>query len=270
MAIRASTAMAIGETLTEAAPPAGLSGQPLYQQIAGDLRSRITGQEFAAGSYLPTEEKLCAHYQVSRFTIREALRQLQQEGLISRRRGAGTLIRHDGIRHDGAATPQAAPDDAAAATTMADSLQPGRFGGSTTLVADERLSQRLGCAAGSRWLVRSAVYAAPAALVEIYLSETLRSLAGQATPGQEPLWEQLERLGQPLGRVQVKVQSVTPNQSEARLLNVAALAPCLRITTLCHDLAGELLACATHLHPGHSFVYETDIPPGKAAYWRHQ
>ncbi|MGK2286578.1 GntR family transcriptional regulator [Pedomonas sp. V897] len=248
----------MSETLSEAAHIAELTGQPLYLQIAADLRARITSQEFAAGTYLPTEEKLCAHYQVSRFTIREALRQLQQEGLISRRRGAGTLIRHDGA----APAPVLDPQMSACPEPAPMLLQPGRFGGATTLAADERLAQRLGCAVGSRWAIRSAVCASPTMLVEIFLPERLKQLAGQIQPGHEPVWQQLKALGEPPGRVRMKAQSVTPHQSEARLLGVAALSPCLRITYACLDLRDELMACAVHLYPGHCYTYESDILSG--------
>ncbi len=246
----------MNEALAEQKDLRGLAGQPLYQKIADDLRSRIREREFTAGTYLPTEEKLCAHYQVSRFTIREALRQLQVEGLIARRRGAGTLI-----QHDRAAVPQ---DAAAPATdTETEQLASGRFGGSTTLVADERLAQRLGCTPGSRWLVKSAVAASsagtPSGLVEFYLGAPLKDIADQVQPGGAPLWEQLRTLGHTLGGVKMRVQSVTPVQTEARLLNVAALSPCLRITYVCRTPEGEALAIATHLHPGHSYAYETDL-----------
>lgn len=244
------------ETLAEETGLRRLTGQPLYQKIAADLRSRISEQEFTAGTYLPTEEKLCAHYQVSRFTIREALRQLQVEGLIARRRGAGTLV-----QYDRAAAQQAEAAQRSSGET--DQLAAGRFGGSTTLVADERLAQRLGCAPGSRWLVKSAVATSasgtPSGLVEFYLGMPLRDIADRLHPGSGPVWAQIRDLGHPVGPVQIRIQSVTPVQTEARLLNVAALSPCLRITYVCNNPEGEPLAIATHLHPGHSFAYETSL-----------
>lgn len=236
-----------------------LAGQPLYQKIAADLRSRIRGQEFAAGTYLPTEEKLCTHYRVSRFTIREALRQLQVEGLIARRRGAGTLIQHDQAAAQQSEAPQGSGVEA-------EQFFAGRFGGATSLLADDRLAQRLGCAPGSRWLVRSAVTTSasgmPTGLIEFYLAAPLKSVADRLHPGSGPIWEQLRALGHPIGPVQMRIQSVTPVQTEARLLNIAALSPCLRITYTVHDPDSELLVIATHLHPGHSFAYETSLGSG--------
>lgn len=248
--------VAVDETLAEETGLRQLAGQPLYQKIAADLRSRIREQEFAAGTYLPTEEKLCAHYRVSRFTIREALRQLQVEGLIARRRGAGTLIQHE----QAAAQPSEAPQSPRA---EAEQFISGRFGGATSLLADDRLAQRLGCAPGSRWLVRSTVTTSvsgiPTGLIEFYLGMPLKSIADRLHPGSGPIWEQLHELGHPVAPVKMRIQSVTPVQTEARLLNIAALSPCLRITYTCHSAEGEPLAIATHLHPGHSFAYESSL-----------
>ncbi|WP_439534750.1 GntR family transcriptional regulator [Polymorphobacter sp.] len=63
--------------------------EPRYQQVAEALRAGILDGTLAEGTQLPTEASLCASYGISRFTAREALRRLQGEGLIRRRRGSG-------------------------------------------------------------------------------------------------------------------------------------------------------------------------------------
>ena len=66
------------------------SAVPLWSQVLEDLRSRLAAGEFT--SAFPTYMDLTAHYQVSRQTVREALRRLQSEGLIERSRGRGTVL----------------------------------------------------------------------------------------------------------------------------------------------------------------------------------
>lgn len=64
---------------------------PKYQMVAETLRSDIQ-----AGKYqktLPTEQALCAQFQVSRQTVRQALSLLEAERLIERRQGSGSHIR---------------------------------------------------------------------------------------------------------------------------------------------------------------------------------
>ncbi|QGZ96216.1 HTH-type transcriptional repressor YvoA [Terricaulis silvestris] len=65
---------------------------PLYHQLEQDLRERINAREFKAGEALPTEERICGEYGVSRITVRRALETLIAEGLITKRRGVGTFV----------------------------------------------------------------------------------------------------------------------------------------------------------------------------------
>ena len=66
--------------------------RPRYQIIADDLITEITSNRITVGSSLPTEKELCRYYEVSRYTVREALRVLREMGLISIRRGSGTKV----------------------------------------------------------------------------------------------------------------------------------------------------------------------------------
>jgi GntR family transcriptional regulator len=63
-----------------------------YAHIADDLARRITSGEFAVGDGLPTEASLGEQYEASRFTVREALRHLEQQELIVRRQGSGSRV----------------------------------------------------------------------------------------------------------------------------------------------------------------------------------
>lgn len=63
---------------------------PLWAQLAADLRARVAAGDFAEG--FPTEQELSASYEVSRNTVREAMRRLQGDGLVDRQRGRGTVL----------------------------------------------------------------------------------------------------------------------------------------------------------------------------------
>lgn len=65
---------------------------PLYRHLADLLRTAIADGNYAQGDLLPTELELCATHEVSRHTARDALRLLSDEGLIARKRGAGTIV----------------------------------------------------------------------------------------------------------------------------------------------------------------------------------
>ena len=57
---------------------------PAYRQVSDQLRQRIVGGELRAGDALPIEADLSAQFAVHRSTVREALRQLEQDGLVQR------------------------------------------------------------------------------------------------------------------------------------------------------------------------------------------
>ena len=70
---------------------------PRYQQIADALRTRILAGEFAAGRLLPSESGLGSRYDASRVTIRRALEQLRDEGLLASRQGLGWYASGDEV-----------------------------------------------------------------------------------------------------------------------------------------------------------------------------
>jgi GntR family transcriptional repressor for pyruvate dehydrogenase complex len=61
---------------------------PAYQQVADQIRSGIESGELVPGQALPTEHALAAEFDVSRSTIREALRVLRAQGLVQGGQGA--------------------------------------------------------------------------------------------------------------------------------------------------------------------------------------
>ena len=66
---------------------------PKYYQLAQILSEKISSGELKPDEQLPTEEELCQTYQMSRGTVREAIRLLVDEGLIWRGRGQGTFVK---------------------------------------------------------------------------------------------------------------------------------------------------------------------------------
>jgi GntR family transcriptional regulator len=65
---------------------------PYYIQLMDILREKIQNAEWLPGDQIPGEQDLCEHYQVSRTVVRQALRELDYEGVITRHKGKGTFI----------------------------------------------------------------------------------------------------------------------------------------------------------------------------------
>jgi GntR family transcriptional regulator len=68
---------------------------PLYLQVASLMRQKIESREWAFGAQIPTLDELEKEYEVSRITLRAALNQLEELGIVRRTRGRGTFVAKD-------------------------------------------------------------------------------------------------------------------------------------------------------------------------------
>ena len=68
------------------------SGRTRYREIERYLRTLVEGAR--PGAPLPSEADLCERFSVSRMTVRQALQELSNDGLVERRRGQGTFVAH--------------------------------------------------------------------------------------------------------------------------------------------------------------------------------
>jgi GntR family transcriptional regulator len=65
---------------------------PLYHQLKDVLLNSIRNGEWEPNQQLPTEQQLAGRYQVSKITVRQALRELSDLGLVRRKQGSGTFV----------------------------------------------------------------------------------------------------------------------------------------------------------------------------------
>ncbi|MGQ0629855.1 MAG: XdhC family protein [Sporichthyaceae bacterium] len=101
-----------------------------YRRIAEDLRAGIRAGEYTPGGALPGENDLMARYQVARMTVRQALAELQREGLAVARRGSGVYVSAAAAgagRHDSPIT--AAAHDSTGSTDPSCAVAHGSGGG---------------------------------------------------------------------------------------------------------------------------------------------
>ena len=69
------------------------SPTPKYRQLAELLRQRIDNGDLSPGDRIPSEAQLGDTYSLSRITIRQALADLERDGLLERVPGKGTFVR---------------------------------------------------------------------------------------------------------------------------------------------------------------------------------
>ncbi len=73
---------------------------PLYHQLKQIVRAEIERGTYQPGDRIPTESELIQDYGVSRITVRQALDELEAEGIVVRRHGKGTYVAEKRIEQD--------------------------------------------------------------------------------------------------------------------------------------------------------------------------
>jgi DNA-binding GntR family transcriptional regulator len=88
-------------------------GRPAYQQVADDLRRRISSGEFPVGSAILSTAKLTRDYSVSVTVVRAAVAELRRQGVLAGQPGKGVFVR---------ATPEAASERAATIAELSEQI----------------------------------------------------------------------------------------------------------------------------------------------------
>lgn len=73
---------------------------PLYAQLRNILRDKIFSGVYKEGDLIPSEHKLISQYDVTRTTVRKALSDLMNEGLITKYHGKGSIVTFNQIKHN--------------------------------------------------------------------------------------------------------------------------------------------------------------------------
>ncbi|MFZ5100101.1 GntR family transcriptional regulator [Enterobacter roggenkampii] len=77
-----------------------MGNKPMYRQIADALREKISAGELKPGDPLPTESSLQEAFNVSRVTVRQALKLLTEEQIVESIQGSGTYVKEERVNYD--------------------------------------------------------------------------------------------------------------------------------------------------------------------------
>ena len=233
---------------------------PRYVQLADDLRRQILAERADPGAPFPTEAELCKTYDVSRFTVREALRRLELDGLIARRRGSGTVIQPAAARGGALHQPLSNVGEilqyARSTRIEYDTLRPG--------TVPARYAEQLAADVSGEWLrlngVRFDQDGVPLASVDVFIDQSLEEAVAHLDPKRYTLFRQLaEQGGLRITKVTQEIQAVPAPAAIARALKIPPRAPCLRVLR-CYFAEDDFLfeLSASH-HPGDRFAYAMHI-----------
>lgn len=74
---------------------------PMYAQLVGIVKHYISSGVLVVGDMLPSEAELCRALNISRNTVRQAIGELEEDGLVVRKRGKGTYVTDPADNHRG-------------------------------------------------------------------------------------------------------------------------------------------------------------------------
>lgn len=229
-------------------------GQPLYLQVAGVLKEEILSGLHPVGAQLPTEHDLCARFAVSRFTVREALRQLRDDGMIMSRQGAGTVV-----------VPAAAPGlyvlHAMSINDLLTFTHSTRFEIELMkmLAVDDGLAARIGVPAGDEWLtIQGFRHAegseAPVCWTEYYINRDYAAVGRLLPRHQGPIFPLIEDLfALSIAEVQQEVTAVLIPREQAARYHVAEGAAALEVRRIYKAADGRIVQVTVNLHPSARF-----------------
>ncbi|KVW97550.1 phosphonate metabolism transcriptional regulator PhnF [Thiobacillus denitrificans] len=205
------------------------NGEALYAQIARQLEQEVA-TAYGPGDCLPAEGLLAVRFGVNRHTLRRAIDELVESGLLERRHGRGVFVLDSQIDYQIGAGTRFTENLAALG------LQPeNRILCLQTLAATERVAQRLALNVGDRvfWIetLRTAADRPLCVISHFIPAERFAGLDTRYTG------ESLHRFltatyGCPLRRTESLVTAVLPQGDDAKLLGMPQNRPVLRVKSV--------------------------------------
>jgi GntR family transcriptional regulator len=229
------------------------------EQLKANLRALI--EQNADGGRLPPERELSERFEVARETLRRCLRELEAEGLLERKQGAGTFVSGQPVIK----SPQLMSfSEDMRARGLAPSSE---LLSCTALAAGAKLAQKLKLVPGSPlWEIKRLRLASdePMALETVCLAQSrLPGLSAEqlsAHLASGSLYELLEQKG----GVQIRsasqqLQATVLSEDEAAQLEVPAFSPSLLVERITLSARGEVIEYAKTLYRADRYRFEMNV-----------
>jgi DNA-binding GntR family transcriptional regulator len=227
-----------------------------YRKIAEDLIGQIRSGRVPVGGVLPGELQLMDAYGASRHTIRHALSQLEELGLVERRRGVGTSVLARRPRR--AYVHRVGSPSELMKYPRASRMQ---VAGRGFVVLNAALATLTGCKTGSRWMRIRAVRRMPGRCppicqLDLYLRPKFAAVAPQVGRTRDLAYQLIERrFGVHVIEVGVEVMARPMPADAAAVLGVEPGSPSMTVVRRYRDEQGELLCLSVSEHPGDRYTF---------------
>lgn len=228
---------------------------PLYYQLSQELERAIREGEVKPGEHIETEVDLAHRLGLSRPTVRQAIQDLVNKGLLVRRRGVGTQVVHAQMKR------------AVELTSLFDDLSEAQHTPSTKVLsmsvkaADEHLSETLRIKQGDRVLnIRRLrlMDGEPLAIMRNWIPADMLSTSRDELE-ETGLYELMRRQGLSVRVANQRISAETAGAADARLLEIRSGAPLLVMERTAFDDAGRVIETSLHKYRADSYSFETTL-----------
>jgi DNA-binding GntR family transcriptional regulator len=228
--------------------------RPLYRQVVRTLKQEIVAGVYPVDSRLPPEGDLQKRFVVSRHTIREALRELREAGLVSSHQGVGTTVLRPGL-------PRPYVHEVASINDLIEVANATRYdvGPAEIVVLDRDLADRLRVEQGSKWLrVDGFRYAPnqakPVCWTEVYVHADFAGVGRLIGRRPGPIYLWIEDLyGESVAEVEQSVRTGRAPERIADELGVATGSTVIEVQRVYRLSSGVVAEVALNTYPADRF-----------------
>jgi DNA-binding GntR family transcriptional regulator len=238
--------------------------KPRYQRLGEELERRIEAGTYKIGDLLPTEIELCEEFDVSRYTVREALRKLIEGGLVQRRQGSGSQViatkRGTAYVHSMRSLSELFQY---ATDTRFDILS------TQSAVPGRKFAPYLGDGADVPWLVvegvrQDATNGAPICFSIVLVNSQFAAIEPELRHHSGAIYSLIEsRFGVEVADVEQEIRAEPIPRAAANALGVSVKMWAVRVVRRYIDARGQTIQVSVNYHPGDRFSYTMHLRRGQ-------
>lgn len=228
---------------------------PLYHQLATQIEDSLERGELKPGDWVETEVEIAERLGLGRPTVRQAMQELVNKGLLVRRRGVGTQVVQSQMRRS------------VELSSLYDDLSQAQRKPGTQLLelshvpAPEDAAAALGIEPSETVLYLRRLRTIddePLAVMRNWLPDDLlgKELDQIETTG---LYELMRRVGVHMHVARQRIGARAASRSEARLLGVRPGAALLTMERTTYDTTGRPVEFASHCYRADTYSFETTL-----------
>ncbi|WP_456506081.1 GntR family transcriptional regulator [Arthrobacter sp. UYCu723] len=236
---------------------------PMYRQLCDQLTLEISNRKLAPGYRLPGEHGMCELYGVSRTVVRQALGQLEHDGVIERVKGKGTFVAPRKVSESLVHTLRGLYADVESRGGSIYSDVRRR----EVVPADDTVAEALRIPAGGPVVVLERlryVEDSPWSLTTTYLPGDMAEVVLGADLRNQSLYAVLARNGIRAHHGIRSVEATVANKTQAEALGIVKGAPLMQLRSIVYDAADRPLEFFIAHHRGDQSRFEVVIDAASA------